>query len=341
MTVLDLTAHGPYPEYEDCGLTTPSPESDREYVNGLLLPERILDIAAMEGTGKSQFVDELRIRIACHNDLTDNLMAGVFAITEQVNTLLVSEMHPTDIHKREASVLSALGLTRAHLQGRAFRAYMWGTANGNYPLMDDGWLDWLSARLARDNIRCLIFDTITSATGVESFGVSIPDVYRRLYALTAKHPGLSIVLLVHLKKPSGIRFAAKDDLSQVLGEWGRLNDVTLLMVANGKTKVHLFVRKRVEPRDIDVTKRGGLFVDPLDKAAPVITAEVPTKIARSDVLAAVPVAPGGTTAKQLAEALGVAKSSASNYLNSLVREGVIHRNPVPGNRGHVFQRPKH
>jgi hypothetical protein len=130
------------------------------------------------------------------------------------------------------------------------------------------------------------------------------------------YPALAVVLIVHVKKPNG---RGARGLSDVLGEWGRWCDVVVLQENDGNSleRAKLTVRKRVRhERRIVATKAGGLLVDPVDADTPRAT-----KVARPDVLAAIP--PDGITLADLAAVLGVSKDTAGRYADGLEADGAV------------------
>ena len=131
------------------------------------------------------------------------------------------------------------------------------------------------------------------------------------------HPGLAIVLLIHLKKTQGRRGGR--ELSDVLGEWGRWSDVVLLMEAKGRERVLLNLRKRVRHEQrIVVTKTAGLLVDPCDPTEVKATKVPPDRV--MDVIRDTP----GITYAELGERLGVSSDTASRYVRDL-GDKVCHR----------------
>ena len=95
--------------------------------------------------------------------------------------------------------------------------------------------------------------------------------------MLAEYPELAIVLVVHLKKPTG---RGDRRISDVLGEWGRWNDVTVVQENDGASleRTKISVRKRVRrQRRIVATKAGGLLVDPIDAT----TAKTGPKVPRT------------------------------------------------------------
>jgi hypothetical protein len=105
----------------------------------------------------------------------------------------------------------------------------------------------------------------------------------------------------------------------VLGEWGRWNDVTILMENDGASleRVKITVRKRVRhERRIVVTKRSGLLVDPheLETGGP--------KVPMARVLEAIASAPG-IDAKALGLALDVSRKTAMRYAAEAEAEGKV------------------
>ena len=228
----------------------------------LIRPGRIVVWAAEEGAGKSYTVDgELGIRLA----VAGGDLAGTWPILETGPVLVLSEMHPDDDYTREASILAALELERADLTGRYYRLPLMTAAGGPPVLTVPAWREWVTGWLRDRGALLLIVDTATGATGVDPWGQAIQAVYRDLRAMLEAYPRLAVVLVIHLKKPSG-RGARR--ISDVMGEWGRWNDVTVIQEADGITRTKLATYKRVRhQRRITATRADGLLVDPVDTDA--------------------------------------------------------------------------
>ena len=131
------------------------------------------------------------------------------------------------------------------------------------------------------------------------------------------------MLIVHVKKPTG---RGERRLSDVIGEWGRWNDVTVMQENDGASlqRAKITVRKRVRhERRIVATKSGGLLVDPVDTTERVAGPKVPT----DKVLAAIV---EGMTFADLATAVGVSKPTAVKYVAGF-DDGLV--TVVKGGRG--------
>jgi hypothetical protein len=154
-----------------------------------------------------------------------------------------------------------------------------------------------------------IIDTATGATQVDPWGEKIQAVYRDLRLMLDAYPALSIVLLLHLKKPQG---RGERRISDVLGEWGRWCDIIVLQEADGTTRTKLSTLKRVRhQRRIAATRADGLLIDPVDLAE-----AKGTKVPLDTALAAIVAKPGMTYA-ELGKVLGVSKRTASGYVGRL------------------------
>ncbi len=297
-----------WPEPEDRGLAVLSDLGETEYVADLIRPGRIALWAAEEGSGKSYSVDgELGIRVA----VAGGSFAGTWDVLQTGPVLYLSEMHADDDFTREATVLESLGLQREQLVTRYFRLPLMMAAGGKPALMVSEWRAWAVEWLRARRAVLLIFDTATGATQVDPWGSQIQGVYAGLRAMLEAYPALAIVLVVHLKKPQG---HGERRLSDVLGEWGRWNDVTVLQENDGTSlaRSRLTVRKRVRhERRIVAAKVGGLLVDPVD-----LDETKSTKVAADAVLAAILAAPGVTLA-ELGAILEVSRDTASNYVKAL------------------------
>jgi hypothetical protein len=305
---LNDPAPAPWPEPEDRGTAVLSPLGEVEYVEDLIRPGRIVVWAAEEGSGKSYTVDdELSIRIA----VAGGSFAGTWPVLVNGPVLLLSEMHSDDDFAREETTLASLGLKRGDLAGRYFRLSLMTAANGKPALTVPEWRSWVIGWLRDRGAILLVIDTATGATQVDPWGAAIQEVFTNLRLMLAEYPALAIVLLLHLKKPTG---RGERRISDVLGEWSRWNDVTILMENDGTSleRTKISVRKRVRhERRIIATKAGGLLLDPIDADA-----AKGTKVKSVDVLAVIEATPGIGYA-ELGEKLGVSKSTASNYVDGL------------------------
>lgn len=313
ITLLETAVSTGYPEPEDRGHAVLSPMGDVEYVKDLARPGRIVVVPAEEGTGKTvAILGELAIRYA----VAGGSFAETWPIVEQGRVLVLSEQHPDDDYRNEARVLEALGHTRSDLEGRLFRLSTMTAAGERPPLMDAEWRSWVVDWMRDHDVRMFIVDTATGATQVDPWGKDMQTVYRALRGMVEALPDLVIVLLMHLKKPTG---RGERRISDVLGEWGRWCDVILLMEGDGEGRVRLSTRKRVrQQRRILAMQRDYLLVDPIDltQAGPV------TKVAPATVLAAIAARPGITYA-DLGAALEVSKDTARRYAQALGEAVII------------------
>jgi hypothetical protein len=296
---------GPWPQPEDRGAAVLSPLGDVEYVEDLIRPGRIVVVAAEEGAGKSYAITgELGIRVA----VAGGSFAGTWPILRIGPVLVLSEMHTDDDYAREEAILAALDLGRADLTGRYYRLPLMRAAGGAPALTVAPWRSWVTGWLRDRGALVLIVDTATGATQVDPWGQAIQAVYASLRTMLDEYPELAIILVLHLKKPTG---RGERRISDVLGEWGRWNDVTLLMEHDG-SRTKITSRKRIRhERRIAATKRDGLLVDPID-----LDEAKGTKVAPDAVLAAIEAQPGMGYAELMA-AIGVKKDTAIRYVRSL------------------------
>jgi len=314
----------PFPEPEDRGRATLSPLGEIEYVEDLIRPGRIVAVAAEEGTGKSYTITgELGIRVA----VAGGSFAGTWPVLRTGPVLVLSEMHTDDDFTREATILAALGLDRSALRDLYFRLPLMTAAHDQPALRVSAWREYVVGWCRDRAALLLIFDTATGATQVDPWGEKIQAVYRDLRVMLAAYPDLAIILLIHLKKPTG-RGARR--LSDVLGEWGRWNDVTLLLEADGTDRTKLSTHKRIRhPRRIVATKREGLLIDPCDVVG------AGPKVPLDDVVAAVEATPG-MTVDDLAARLGVVKNTARTYSEVAEKAARIVRRRGPRGRFELY-----
>lgn len=309
----------PWAQPEDRGHAAPSPIGETEYVEDLIRPGRIVVWAAEEGSGKSFAVTgELAIRLA----VAGGSFADTWPVLATGPVLVLSEMHSDDDYAREETILASLGLERSALAGRYYRLATMTAAGDHPPLRVDGWRAWVTTWLKEQGALALIVDTATAATNVEPWGPEIQAVYRHLRQMVDAYPELAIILVVHLKKPQG---RGDRRISDVLGEWGRWNDITVLQENDGSslTKTKITVRKRVRhERRIVATKLNGLLVEPQDIEA------VGPKVAMETVLAAIAAQPG-VSLSDLGRAIGVSRNTAANYVATAVTAGQVMTRPGP------------
>jgi hypothetical protein len=303
-----------WPLPEDRGVAVLSDLGNTEYVEDLVRPGRIIVWAAEEGSGKSFAVDgELAIRLA----VAGGSFAGTWPVAQNGPVLVLSEMHSDDDFLREQTVLASLGLERGDLTDRYFRLPLMTAAGGKPALTVPEWRNWITDWLRGHQALLMVVDTATGATQVDPWGAAIQEVYGGLRAMTAAYPALSVVLVVHCRKPTG---RGDRRISDVLGEWGRWCDVVVLQENDGKSleRCRLTVRKRVRrERRVIVTKRSGLLVEPTDADA-----GKGAKIPLAEVVAAIQANPGMTLA-ELGQALGVSKDTASNYVAEAESDGSV------------------
>lgn len=300
-----------FPEPENRGQARMSELGNVEYVEDLVRPGRIVVWAAEEGSGKSYAVaGELAIRVAA----AGGSFAETWPVVRQGRVLVLSEMHPDDDYVREEIVLSALGLDRTGIDGRYFRLDLMRAAGGRPALTVPEWRTWITGWLREHEVLLMVVDTATGATQVDPWGREIQTVYASLRMMLAEHPELAVILIVHVRKPTG-RGEARQ-LSDVLGEWGRWCDVVVLQENDGTSleRTRLTTRKRVDrQRRVVATKVDGLLRDVVDLDG-IVNAKVP----EADVLRAIETRPGLTFA-ELGEQLGVAKDTAKRYAARLGR----------------------
>jgi predicted transcriptional regulator len=315
-TPVRVSADSPHtwPLPEDRGLAVLSELGNTEYVEDLVRPGRIIVWAAEEGSGKSFAVDdELGIRIA----VAGGSFAGTWPVVQTGPVLVLSEMHSDDDFMREAIVLASLGLDRPTLTDRYYRLPLMTAAGGRPALTVPEWRTWITDWLSEHQALVMVVDTATGATQVDPWGAAIQEVYGGLRAMIGAYPALSVVLVVHCRKPTG---RGDRRISDVLGEWGRWCDVVVLQENDGKSleRCRLTVRKRVRrERRVIVTKRDGLLVEPADADA-----GKGAKIPLAEVVAAIEAKPGMTLA-ELGQALGVSKDTASNYVAEAESDGLV------------------
>jgi hypothetical protein len=236
-------------------------------------------------------------------------------------------MHPDDDYAREEQLLEALELKRSALTGRLYRLPTLMAAGGSPPLTVADWRSHVTDWLRDHDALVLVVDTATGATRVDPWGQAIQDVYAHLRAMLDDYPALAIVLVLHLKKPQG---RGERRISDVLGEWGRWNDITVLLEGDGqgspRTKISTLKRVR-RMRRIIARKADGLLVDPVD-----IAEGKPPKVPIDDVAAAIAADPG-VSIRALGASLKVSTSTATKYARAAEEAGLAYRVELGAGRG--------
>ena len=310
-----------WPEPENRGHAQLSEQGNVEYVEDLLKPGRIVVWAAEEGSGKSYTVDgELAIRMV----EAGGKLADTWPVIGQHSVLVLSEMHSDDDYEREQTVLQSLGMERSVLNGRYWRLPLMTAAHGQPCLRVPEWCAWCVDWCKQHNVHLLIADTATGATDVDPWGREIQAVYRQLRSMLDAYPELSIVLIVHCKKPEGHKTERR--ITDVIGEWGRWCDVIVLQERDGMSRAKLTTFKRVRHmKKIVANQRDGLLVEPTD-----LSEGSQPKVPLSDVVRTIADNPG-ITHQRLADQLGVSKRTASGYARQAEEEGLIYQ--IRGEKG--------
>lgn len=296
-----------FPEPLDAGIAQPSDLADHWYVRDIIRPGRITLWAAEEGSGKTMSLNgEIAVRFC-----TD--AGGSFAETWPVeasgNMLILSEMHADDCLAYETMALTSLERTRDALTGRLYRLNVETAASGDAPLDSPEWTVGIVGWMREHGIKILVIDTVTSASDKEVFGTPVSELYRTLRSMIDALPNLAIVLVVHFKKPQG-RSGNSRGLSDVLGQLGRRNDITILQQNDGPLgeRAKISNHKRVgQHRMVIATKRGGLLVDPMSA-----TTAGQTKVSQEGFLAVLAENPG-ISQRALATKIGVTPSTVAKY----------------------------
>lgn len=294
-----------WPPLEDWGLAMPSALADVEYTEDLVRPGRILLVAAVEGVGKSVAIDgELAIR-QC---VAGGKFAGTWAIVRTGNVAVYSEMHRDDDLAYRDMVLAALGLEPSDLVGRYWHQNLMLTAGGEPALTSEAWRRAVIAECQERHIISLVVDTATVATGgLEPWGPKMVELMHHLRAMLATYPDLAIILVVHLRKPSG---RGDRQITDVLGDWGKWCDALLLLEDDGANKTKLTTYKRVRHHHrVVCTRANGLLVEPVDISGKTSM----TKVAPEDLTAAVDPLDGARL-DALAARFAITEKTVKNYV---------------------------
>lgn len=304
-------------EPEDRSTATLSALGAVQYVEDIVRPGRIVVIAAEEGTGKSfAFQGELALRLA----VAGGQFAETWDVLQNGPVLIISEMPGDEDYAREELIMDSLGITRDELVGRYFRQDLNTAALGAQVLDSDAWRQNFIPWAKEHELIALFIDPATSATDADAWGKELRATFRQLRLIQKELPQLVIFLAVHLKKPSGRGGSTTRGLHEVMGEYGRLNDVTILMQNDGANldSLILTVRKRVQhQRRLRLTKRDGLLVDPQaidDAPQPKVGLEQVREVIKENP---------GISYGDLGKALGVSRSTAGTYVEQLVQRGQV------------------
>ena len=304
----EADAHG-FPAPVDCGHLELSAFGGIEYIKDLIIPGRIHVVAAQEGTGKTYAMYELVIRTS----VAGGAFAGTFPIEVAGPCVYLSEMHVDDDWRYQQDILDSLATDRAALSGNLFRLDLGTAAHGQPVLTDPVWRDWFTRWSRRRGIRLAVFDTATGASQVDPWGKNLQQIYRDLRVMLAEYPELSVVLLLHLKKPPQGGRRVERGISDVLGEWARWCDVLVLMENEGEARTKLSTHKRLRHhKRIVATRLGGLLIDPRD----ITDAKPEKKVKPKDQLATIDAHPGSTYA-ELADIWKVSKETARKWCQDL------------------------
>jgi hypothetical protein len=310
---------------EDRSKAEPSEFVGIDYIQDYLRPNRLHLIAAEEGTGKSLHALELALRVAVP-EIADQRLAGYFQVNQQGHgaVLYASEMSADEDFEREEMLLAALGIERDHLEKRYYRINL-DSAAGGQPILDTAkWREQLVewANKPEIQLKLLVIDTATMATGVEPWGQDLTSVKRNLTAIINACQGLAIVLLVHMKKPAGRAGNTNRQLHEVLGDWGKWMDIVILLESEGQDRVKLSTRKRLPTlHRLILTKRDGLLVDPIDLDDP-SAIKPSSKISEEGQMAVIETAPG-ISVTDFANRIGVTKPTARAYVEKLKAGGLV------------------
>lgn len=225
------------PDLADVSTLTAPTNLDDWLIRDLLRPGKLMLIAASEGVGKSYVRKEMEIRLATGT----GALFGHYTIARPVRVGTVDEENgPDEEYRRDEEILTALGLSRTDLDGRYRRASFLGL-NLNDPRTQD-----YLRRQVDGGLDVLFLDTGGSMVD-EEYGAPLRGAIRFLRTLLRQHPTLSIVLSVHMVKPSRDPKAVaqkRRPLSDVMGQWTRSPDVVAVLTDLGADRFRWELVKR-------------------------------------------------------------------------------------------------
>lgn len=220
-------------------LTEPPHGVDEWLFRNFMRPSTLNVLAASQGIGKSYLRTEIGMRAVTGR----GALLGVYETCRRVNVLVLDEdMGILEEWLREEAVARQLGLERAELQG------YYRVSFGGVRLDDPRWFAWLDRVVAERDIGLLIFDPISEFYAVKELREELLPIKNGLRSLMRRHPGLSVLVVHHLKKLAPRTKQSDRNLDDVRGAlWGQAADMIALMAPLGDRRVGFEVHKRVPP----------------------------------------------------------------------------------------------
>ena len=301
------------PDLVDVGTMT-APTTVTEYrIRDVLRPNALALIAASEGVGKSYVRKEMELRLATGR----GALFGHYEITGPVRVATIDEENgPDEEYRRDEEVLGWLGATRADLEGRYRRASFLGLN-----LTDPRTQRYLRRQLAT-GVDVLFLDTGGSMVD-EEYGTPLRNAIRFLRTLLREHPNLSIVLSVHMVKPSRDPKAGtpkRRPLSDVMGQWTRSPDLVAVLTDLGANRFRWeLVKRRGVPRSagiVDYSSGPTAWVHDVDGADEAASTGDTFRILRA-------IAAGGTDWKALTAGTGISRDRVFAAVRGLRGDGLI------------------
>ncbi|MGO9207865.1 MAG: AAA family ATPase, partial [Candidatus Limnocylindrales bacterium] len=222
------------------------------HVEGLWRPNTLNAIASFEGIGKSYARLQAGLLLAAGR----GALFGRYSISGPCIVAVADEENgDAEEWRREQDCLAYLGLTRADV-ARYHRVSFAGLVLG-----DPAWQAELEAemvRLGEAGLPVVIFlDTVTSMHDGKEWGEELKPIVRYLRGLLHRLPFLTVVLVVHVRKPSGEEHGLDTELSSVMGNWTRQTDSVAIMAPLTDGRARWRVHKRVPPSDIVLAREAG------------------------------------------------------------------------------------
>jgi hypothetical protein len=226
------------PDLADVGSLTTPPDVEAWYVRGFIRPGKLIEIASAEGVGKSSVRKELELRLAVGR----GLLMERYPIDHAVRVGTFDEENGLDEEwRREEDLMPLLGITRAELAGRFFRASFLGLN-----LAEPRSQTYIRHQVETLDLGVLFLDTGGMMVD-EEYGPPLKAAIRFLRSLIREHPGLSIVVCVHMVKPirgPNLAESRRRVLTDVMGQWTRQADVVAAMTDLGANRFRWELVKR-------------------------------------------------------------------------------------------------
>ncbi len=211
--------------------------TDSWYVEDLLRPGVLAMIAAPKGVGKSQIRLELGLLLA----KGDGLFLGRYPVVSGPRTVLVVDEENGDAEewRREEIHLARLGLQRDGLP-------YYRLSRSGLRLDRPEWQAWLTRKVEEHQPDVLFLDSISMLYACKEVREDLFPIHEYLRNLIRAHPGLTIVLVHHLKKKDAAQSTYERGLDELRGGgWDQWVEAVLILSQMPDRRVHLGTWKRI------------------------------------------------------------------------------------------------